>query len=44
MLVPAVNVKGDLIVLIPPYFIHFNIFEAKALCDEYRALIYQDIF
>lgn len=29
MLVLAVHVKGGLIVLIPPYFVHFNILKLK---------------
>lgn len=36
------NVKGDLIVFILPYFVHSNIFEAKALRDEDLISVQQD--
>lgn len=43
MLVPALNLKGDLVVFIFPYIVHSSIFEAKALCDWYSASVQQDI-
>lgn len=34
--------KGRLVVFIRPYFVNSNIFEAKALCDEYLILVQPD--